>query len=113
VTGSQAPQRAIRRLALLGGRSERLGSALASSPLLDDPIASLTGASLDESALEAVLSRLEAKAAASTAAAAAAQPRAGIAERRSRRRTAIPTALREPAAGPGSAGPGRGAGGWT
>ena len=127
VTGSQAPQRAIRRLALLGGRSERLGSALASSPLLDDPIAVLTGVSLDESALEAVLLRLEGNAAGSTAAAAA-RPRAGIAARRARRRTSpiapalraeaaelpvdvrIRAAPREPAAGPGAAGPDRGAG---
>lgn len=100
MTGSQTPQRAIRRLALLGRRSDRLGSALASSPLLDDPIAFLTGASLDESALEAVLLRLEGHAAGPTAAAAALVPRGrSIAARRARRRTSpIARAFRAEAA---------------
>ena len=59
MTGSQAPQRALRRLARLGLRTDRLAALTAPAALLDDPLAGLTARPLDESALEAVLQRLE------------------------------------------------------
>ena len=74
MTGSQAPQRALRRLDRLGRADRPAGAVTAPAALLGDPLAELDARPLDETVLDAVLLRLESGA---TAGGRAATPASG------------------------------------